>query len=88
MHVQDWSAATKTIVPVGQGDLDWKKIFSAAKIRRHQELFRGNELGCYAGERPLSAQIEGLIFARDSERPPSRSLKNALAINLELEDLI
>ena len=32
MHVQDWSAATKKIVPVGQGDLDWKKIFSAAKV--------------------------------------------------------
>ena len=32
MHVQGWSAATKKIVPVGQGSLDWKKIFAAAKI--------------------------------------------------------
>jgi sugar phosphate isomerase/epimerase len=32
MHVQGWSAATKKIVPVGQDTLDWKKIFSAAKI--------------------------------------------------------
>jgi sugar phosphate isomerase/epimerase len=31
MHVQDWSAETKKIVPVGQGTLDWKKIFNAAK---------------------------------------------------------
>jgi len=31
MHVQGWSAAAKKIVPVGQGSLDWKKIFSAAK---------------------------------------------------------
>jgi sugar phosphate isomerase/epimerase len=31
MHVQGWSAETKKIVPVGQGTLDWKKIFSAAK---------------------------------------------------------
>jgi sugar phosphate isomerase/epimerase len=31
MHVQDWSAETKTIVPVGKGSLDWKKIFTAAK---------------------------------------------------------
>jgi sugar phosphate isomerase/epimerase len=31
MHVQGWSAETKTVVPVGQGTLDWKKIFSAAK---------------------------------------------------------
>lgn len=32
MHVQGWSAATKKIVPVGQDSLDWKKIFSAAKV--------------------------------------------------------
>jgi sugar phosphate isomerase/epimerase len=32
MHVQGWSADTKKIVPVGQGTLDWKKIFAAAKI--------------------------------------------------------
>jgi sugar phosphate isomerase/epimerase len=31
MHVQGWSAETKKIVPVGQGTLDWKKIFNAAK---------------------------------------------------------
>ncbi|MGH9497100.1 MAG: sugar phosphate isomerase/epimerase, partial [Candidatus Sulfotelmatobacter sp.] len=32
MHVQGWSATDKKIVAVGQGSLDWKKIFSAAKI--------------------------------------------------------
>jgi sugar phosphate isomerase/epimerase len=32
MHVQGWSAETKKIVPVGQGTLDWKKIFTAARI--------------------------------------------------------
>jgi sugar phosphate isomerase/epimerase len=31
MHVQGWSAETKKIMPVGQGSLDWKKIFTAAK---------------------------------------------------------
>jgi sugar phosphate isomerase/epimerase len=31
MHVQGWSSDTKKIVPVGQGTLDWKKIFTAAK---------------------------------------------------------
>ena len=31
MHVQDWSPQTKKIVAVGQGSLDWKKIFTAAK---------------------------------------------------------
>ncbi|MGH9446789.1 MAG: sugar phosphate isomerase/epimerase family protein, partial [Terriglobia bacterium] len=31
MHVQGWSAKTREITPVGQGTLDWKKIFTAAK---------------------------------------------------------
>lgn len=32
MHVQGWSAKTRQIVPVGQGTLDWPKIFRAAKV--------------------------------------------------------
>lgn len=32
MHVQGWSAQTRKIVPVGQGTLDWKRIFTAAKV--------------------------------------------------------
>jgi len=32
MHVQGWSAETKKVMAVGQDSLDWKKIFSAAKI--------------------------------------------------------
>jgi len=31
MHVQGWNAQTKKTVAVGQGTLDWKKIFTAAK---------------------------------------------------------
>ena len=31
MHVQGWSAKTRKITAVGQGTLDWKKIFRAAK---------------------------------------------------------
>lgn len=31
MHAQGWSAKTRKIVPVGQGTLNWKKIFTAAK---------------------------------------------------------
>jgi sugar phosphate isomerase/epimerase len=31
MHVQGWSATSRKIVPVGQGTLDWNKIFTAAK---------------------------------------------------------
>jgi len=32
MHVQGWSASERKIVAVGQGSLDWKKIFRAAKV--------------------------------------------------------
>jgi sugar phosphate isomerase/epimerase len=39
MHVQGWSAKTKTIVPVGQDTLDWKKIFTAAKTGGIQNYF-------------------------------------------------
>jgi len=31
MHVQGWSASSRKIVPVGQGTLDWNRIFGAAK---------------------------------------------------------
>jgi sugar phosphate isomerase/epimerase len=31
MHVQGWNSNTREIVAVGQGTLDWKKIFTAAK---------------------------------------------------------
>jgi sugar phosphate isomerase/epimerase len=31
MHVQGWSAETRKVTAVGQGTLDWKKIFTAAK---------------------------------------------------------
>jgi sugar phosphate isomerase/epimerase len=39
MHVQGWSATTKKIVPVGQGSLDWTKIFTAAKPGGLQNYF-------------------------------------------------
>lgn len=31
LHLADWSAADKKSVPVGQGSVDWKKLFSVAK---------------------------------------------------------
>jgi sugar phosphate isomerase/epimerase len=39
MHVQGWSTKTKKITAVGQDDLDWKKIFSAAKIGGIENYF-------------------------------------------------
>ena len=32
MHLQDWNAETKTAAAVGKGSIDWKRVFSAAKI--------------------------------------------------------
>lgn len=31
MHLQDWNPETKTLVAVGKGSIDWKKVFTAAK---------------------------------------------------------
>jgi sugar phosphate isomerase/epimerase len=31
MHLQDWSTTAKKEVPIGQGSIDWKKVFTAAK---------------------------------------------------------
>jgi hypothetical protein len=39
MHVQGWKAETKKIAPVGQDSLDWRNIFSAAKIAGIQNYF-------------------------------------------------
>lgn len=39
MHAQGWSDQTNEIVPIGQGTLDWKKIFSAAKTGGIQNYF-------------------------------------------------
>jgi sugar phosphate isomerase/epimerase len=31
MHLQDWNPETKTLVAVGKGSIDWKRVFTAAK---------------------------------------------------------
>lgn len=31
LHLADWSAETKRLVPVGQGVVDWKRLFRAAR---------------------------------------------------------
>jgi sugar phosphate isomerase/epimerase len=44
MHVQGWNAKTKKIVAVGQGTLDWKRIFTAAKTGGIRNYFVEMEL--------------------------------------------
>ena len=31
IHLQDWNPESKTVVAVGSGSIDWKKVFAAAK---------------------------------------------------------
>lgn len=58
MHVQGWSAETKKIVPVGQGTLDWKKIFSAAKIGGIQNYFVEMDLEKMRASVPYLRQLQ------------------------------
>jgi sugar phosphate isomerase/epimerase len=44
MHVQGWSVAERKIVPVGQDSLNWKKIFTAAKVGGLKNYFVEMEL--------------------------------------------
>jgi sugar phosphate isomerase/epimerase len=39
IHVADWSAAEKKQVPVGKGDIDWKKLFATAKTAGVKNYF-------------------------------------------------
>jgi sugar phosphate isomerase/epimerase len=39
MHLQDWDPATQTIVAVGKGSIDWKKVFAAAKTAGVRNYF-------------------------------------------------
>jgi sugar phosphate isomerase/epimerase len=39
MHVQGWSSEAKKMMPVGQDNLDWKKIFSTAKTAGIKNYF-------------------------------------------------
>jgi len=38
-HLADWSKAKDAQVPVGQGDVDWKDFFEAAKTGGVQNFF-------------------------------------------------
>ena len=58
MHVQGWSAETKKIVPVGQGTLDWKKIFTAAKIGGIQNYFVEMDLEKMRASVPYLHQLQ------------------------------
>ena len=58
MHVQGWSAETKKIVPVGQGTLDWRKIFTAAKIGGIKNYFVEMDLEKMRASVPYLHQLQ------------------------------
>jgi sugar phosphate isomerase/epimerase len=58
MHVQGWSAETKKIVPVGEGTLDWKKIFAAAKVGGIQNYFVEMDLEKMRASVPYLRQLQ------------------------------
>jgi sugar phosphate isomerase/epimerase len=58
MHVQGWSAKTKKIVPVGQGTLDWKKIFTAAKTGGIKNYFVEMNLGMMKASVPYLRSLQ------------------------------
>jgi sugar phosphate isomerase/epimerase len=58
MHVQGWSTETKKEVAVGQGSLDWKKIFTAAKTGGIQNYFVEMDLPLMAASVPYLRALQ------------------------------
>jgi sugar phosphate isomerase/epimerase len=57
MHVQGWSAKTRKIVAVGDGTLDWKKIFAAAKTGGIRNYFVEMDLPLMKASVPYLRQL-------------------------------
>ena len=58
MHVQDWSAVTKKTMAVGQGTLDWMKIFTAAKTGGLKNYFVEMNLDLMKASVPFLRQLQ------------------------------
>jgi sugar phosphate isomerase/epimerase len=58
MHVQGWSAKTRKITAVGEGTLDWKKIFTAAKTGGIQNYFVEMNLDLMRASVPYLRQLQ------------------------------
>jgi sugar phosphate isomerase/epimerase len=58
MHVQGWSAQAKKIVPVGQGSLDWTKIFTAAKTGGVRNYFVEMDLDMMKASVPYLRKLQ------------------------------
>ena len=58
MHVQGWSAKTRKIVPVGQGTLNWKDIFTAAKTGGIRNYFVEMDLDLMKASVPYLRKLQ------------------------------
>src|SRR5881394_726828 len=58
MHVQGWNSNTREIVAVGQGTLDWKKIFTAAKTGGVKNYFVEMDLGKMSASVPYLRKLQ------------------------------
>ena len=58
MHVQGWSSQSRKIVAVGQGTLDWKKIFTAAKTGGIKNYFVEMDLPLMKASVPYLRQLQ------------------------------
>ncbi|MPZ19888.1 MAG: sugar phosphate isomerase/epimerase [Luteitalea sp.] len=58
MHVQGWSAKTKERMAVGEGTLDWKKIFTAAKTGGVKNYFVEMNLDLMKASMPYLRELE------------------------------
>jgi sugar phosphate isomerase/epimerase len=58
MHVQDWSAETRKTMAVGQGTLDWRKIFTAAKTGGLKNYFVEMNLDLMKASVPFLRQLQ------------------------------
>jgi len=57
MHVQGWSSTKRKIVPVGEGTLDWKKIFTAARTGGIKNYFVEMDLPVMQASVPYLRQL-------------------------------
>lgn len=58
MHVQGWSAETRKIMPVGQDSLNWKQIFTAAKVGGIKNYFVEMNLNMMKASVPYLRSLE------------------------------
>lgn len=58
MHVQGWSAKTRKIVAVGDGTLDWKKIFASAKTGGIRNYFVEMDLPLMKASVPYLRELQ------------------------------